>query len=248
MARNKQGKSSAAKAFGTPAPGGARGFLRRVVKWLLVLVAVLVALPLILTPVYKFFNPPISALMVWRLFGGAAIDYRWRDYEDISPVLPATILMSEDGQFCSHAGVDWGAVQEVLDDIEAGRAARGASTISMQVVKNLFLWPSRSYVRKFLEVPLAYYADFILGKRRVMEIYLNIVEWEAGVYGAEAAAQNHFNKGADHLTRRDAARLAAVLPNPRERSASNPGSQTRRIARRAEARGRASGQWTTCLE
>ncbi len=248
MARNKQGKSSAAKAFGTPARRGARGFARKALKWLAVLVVVLVAIPLVLTPVYKFLNPPVSALMVWRLFGGAGIDYRWRDYENISPVLPATILMSEDGQFCSHSGVDWGAVQDVLDSMESGGAVRGASTISMQVVKNLFLWPSRSYVRKVLEVPLAYYADLVLGKRRVMEIYLNIVEWEAGVYGAEAAAQNHFNKAADHLTGRDAARLAAVLPNPRGRSAGNPGAETRRIARRAEARGRAAGPWTGCLE
>ncbi len=248
MARNKQGKSSAAAAFGSPAQRGVRGFLRRTFKWLALVMVVLVAVPLILTPVYTFINPPVSALMVWRLFGGAGIDYRWRDYEDISAVLPATILMSEDGQFCSHSGVDWGAVQEVLDEIESGGAARGASTITMQVVKNLFLWPSRSYVRKFLEVPLAYYADFVLGKRRVMEIYLNIVEWESGVYGAEAAAQYHFNKGADHLTRRDASRLAAVLPNPRVRSAGNPGPQTRRLARRAEARGQVAGQWTTCLE
>ena len=248
MARNKQGNSSSRSTRRSSAPMSTRGIVRRMLKWLAAGLLVLTAIPIILTPVYKFLDPPVSALMAWRLFGGAGIDYRWRDYGEISTALPATILMAEDGQFCSHSGVDWGAVQEVLDEIESGGVARGASTITMQVVKNLFLWPSRSYMRKFIEVPLAYYADFVLGKRRVMEIYLNIVEWDSGVYGAEAAARHHFNKAANNLTRRESARLAVVLPNPRERSASRPGRQTRRLARRAEARARGAAQWTTCLE
>jgi membrane peptidoglycan carboxypeptidase len=103
-----------------------------------------------------------------------------------------SIIMSEDGQFCSHWGVDWGALNAVLD--REGGPSRGASTIAMQTVKNLFLWSSRSYIRKGLEIPLAYYADFILSKRRIMEIYLNIAEWGPGIFGAEAAAQHYFNK------------------------------------------------------
>ena len=208
----------------------------------------LALIPLVLTIFYAFVAPPASTLMVWRWAAGTSIDYRWRKMEEITPILPATILMTEDAQFCSHNGVDWGAVRAAFKSAEAGNRARGASTISMQTVKNVFLWPSRSYVRKILEVPLAYFADLVWGKRRMMEIYLNIAEWGPGIYGAEAAAQYHFNRPASELTAVQAARLAAILPNPLNRSARAPSGGTRRLSRRAYARGRKSAPWTACIQ
>ncbi len=203
---------------------------------------------LILTIVFSFVAPPVSTLMVWRWVAGMPIHYSWRKIEDIAPILPATLIMTEDARFCSHNGVDWDAVKQAYRSAEDGTRARGASTISMQTVKNVFLWPSRSYIRKALEVPLAYFADLVWGKRRMMEIYLNIAEWGPGIYGAEAAAQYHFDRSAGDLTRVQAARLAAILPAPRARSARQPGSGTLKLSRRALARARGAAPWITCIE
>jgi monofunctional biosynthetic peptidoglycan transglycosylase len=136
-------------------------------------------------------------------------------------------------------------VRNALDD-DDGRF-RGASTITMQTVKNLFLWTGRSWVRKGLEAPLALYAELFLSKRRIMEIYLNIVEWDAGVYGAEAAARHYFRTAARNLTDAEAGRLAAVLPSPEYRDAANPGRGTARIARRIAARIPLMGDETACV-
>ncbi|MBZ0216773.1 MAG: monofunctional biosynthetic peptidoglycan transglycosylase, partial [Fimbriimonadaceae bacterium] len=203
--------------------------------------------PFILIIFYSFVAPPVSALMVWRWAAGSSIDYQWLKMEEIAPILPATIIMTEDARYCSHWGVDWDAVQDAIETAESGDQVRGASTISMQTVKNLFLWPTRSYVRKGLEVPLAYFADFVWGKTRMMEIYLNIVEWAPGIYGAAAAAHHHFDTTASQLTDVQAARLAAILPSPLSRSAGSPGDGTRRLSRRALARGREAAPWITCI-
>jgi monofunctional biosynthetic peptidoglycan transglycosylase len=119
-------------------------------------------------------------------------------------------------------------MSKVLDELqETGAASRGASTITMQVVKNLYLWPARSRIRKVIEIPMAVMMDFLLSKRRILELYLNIAEWGDGIYGAEAAARRHFNVSAKDLTRNQAARLVAVLPNPLERNPANPDASTR---------------------
>jgi monofunctional biosynthetic peptidoglycan transglycosylase len=143
-------------------------------------------------PVY-IVVPPVSTLMIYdRLFG--PIERNWVPLDEMAPSLPASVVMSEDGRFCEHRGVDWRELSRVLER-NAG-PNRGASTITMQVVKNLFLWTSRSYVRKALEIPLALYADLVWSKRRTMEIYLNIVELGPGIFGAEAAAQHYFKRHA----------------------------------------------------
>ena len=139
------------------------------------------------------------------------------------------MISSEDGHFCRHRGVDWGELKEAIESAGDG-IARGGSTISMQVVKNLFLWPSRSYLRKALEIPLAYVIEALWPKRRILEIYLNIAEWGPGIFGAEAAARYHFRKSALLLTPREAALLAVSLPNPFERQAGRPGPGTLRLA------------------
>jgi monofunctional biosynthetic peptidoglycan transglycosylase len=207
-------------------------------------IAVLVALPLVLTPIYAFV-PPVSTLMLWSGITGQGMNRDWTPIDRISPNLVNSIIMSEDGQFCSHWGVDWGALNAVLD--REGGPSRGASTIAMQTVKNLFLWSSRSYIRKGLEIPLAYYADFILSKRRIMEIYLNIAEWGPGIFGAEAAAQHYFKKPASKLTPRQAALLTAALPNPITRNPAKPSRYLNSRARNIEARARAARDYVGCI-
>jgi len=206
------------------------------------------AAPVLLTIVFAFADPPFSALMVWRGLEGNGADYRWTRLDDMGQALPATVIMTEDGRFCAHWGVDWAAVAEVIEDLGEGEAPRGASTITMQAVKNLFLWPHRSYVRKFIEVPLAYWLELVWSKRRILEVYLNVVEWGPGIYGAEAAARHHFNVAAGDLSWRQAALLAATLPNPRLRAAGRPGPLTLRLAAQAERRGRQAGAYIDCLK
>jgi monofunctional biosynthetic peptidoglycan transglycosylase len=155
--------------------------------------------------------------------------------------------MSEDARYCQHGGVDWEAVREVIEDAEDGTPSRGASTITMQTAKNLFLWPSRSYIRKGLEVPLALWLDLVLSKRRVLEIYLNIAEWGPGVFGAEAAAQASFGKPAAALSAREAALLATALPNPVRRNASRPSRGHARLAAINVVRAAEAGPYLVCL-
>jgi monofunctional glycosyltransferase len=176
---------------------------------------------------YAVVTPP-STLMVARWFTGRPVVRDVVPLTAISPALAKAVLASEDARFCDHAGVDWSALRDVVDD--EGGPSRGASTLAMQLAKNLFLWPSRSYLRKALEIPLALYLDAILGKRRIMEIYLNVVEWGDGVFGAEAAAQRHFGRSARELGRREAALLATSLPNPILRDPARPSRHQRELA------------------
>ena len=212
------------------------------------LVLLLLALPYFLILLYAL-EPirPISTLMLRDLVLMRGYDRQWVDFDDIAPVLVQSVMMSEDGQFCSHRGIDWGEMKAVVQEALDGEATRGASTIPMQTAKNLFLWNSRSFVRKAMELPLAVAADFIWSKRRLMEIYLNIAEWGPGIYGIEAAAQHHFNVSAADLSRRQAALLAVSLPNPHERNAGDPGRGLQRLAGIIEKRARRSGGYITCL-
>ena len=215
-------------------------------KKLVLLALFLLALPYLVILLYAV-EPirPISTLMLRDLVLLKGYDRQWVEFDDIAPVLVQSVMMSEDGQFCSHRGVDWGEMKAVVQDALDGEATRGASTIPMQTAKNLFLWNSRSFVRKAMEMPLAIAADFVWSKRRLMEIYLNIAEWGPGIYGIEAAAQHHFNVPAAKLSRRQAALLAASLPNPYERNAGKPGRGLQRLAGVIEKRARRSGGYIT---
>ena len=194
---------------------------------LLVVAALLV--PYVLTPFYRV-GHPVSALMAWRWLKGAPVTRQWVDFSAISPSLPRAVVGAEDAKFCSHHGIDWDALQDAIDDAEEGEARRGGSTITQQVAKNLFLWPGRSVVRKALELPLSLWVDFVLPKQRILEIYLNIAELgPSGQFGAEAGAQYAFGHSAATLSPREAALLAAILPNPVKRSARNPGPGVRRL-------------------
>jgi len=212
---------------------------------LLLALGLIAALPFLLLPLYRFVDPPVTAVMAVNSLAGASIDKDWVDLRRISPHLVRAVLVSEDARFCSHRGIDWTELQNALDD-EDGRL-RGASTITMQTVKNLFLWTDRSFVRKALEAPLALYAELVLSKPRIMEIYLNIAQFGAGLYGAEAAARRYFGVTAGELSLSQAARLAAVLPAPLGRDAAAPGPGTRRIAGRIAARAEKSGAYVGCV-
>ena len=211
--------------------------------------AVLALLPVVLTILYlPPFVHPISTLMMKDLVTFQGHDRQWVSIEDVAPALVHSVVMSEDGQFCSHHGVDLAELKVVIDDAISGEQPRGASTITMQTVKNLYLWHRPfATLRKVVEMPLAVYADLVMPKKRIMEIYLNIAEWGPGIYGIEAAAQHHFNVPAAKLSRRQAALLAASLPNPYERNAGKPGRGLQRLAGVIEKRARRSGGYITCL-
>ena len=222
---------------------GHRG-IRRYLRLAFRVILILVLIPVVLVPVYGYV-PPVSTLMIYQRLTGGPVERTWVPLGDIAPSLIASVLMSEDGKFCSHNGVDWDEIGKVLERND--ERPRGASTIAMQTVKNLFLWPSRSYIRKAVEMPLALYADAVWGKRRMMEVYLNVVEWGPGVFGAEAAAQHYFGRPAGRLTAAQSALLAATLPNPGARDPSQPTRNLNAIASRIAGRARASGAYTGCL-
>jgi monofunctional biosynthetic peptidoglycan transglycosylase len=214
----------------------------RVARNLLLIVLAALLLPYLVAPLYRV-GHPVSTLMAWRWLRGAPMSRQWVDFSAISPFLPRSVVAAEDANFCSHHGVDWGALREVIDDAEDGEVARGGSTITQQVAKNLFLWPGRSVVRKALELPLALWIDLVLPKQRILEIYLNIAEFgPSGQFGAEAGSAYAFGRPASALAPREAALLAATLPNPVRRSARNPGPGVRRVAGIYMARAQSSGQ------
>lgn len=187
--------------------------------------------------------------MVARMVTFQPVSRDWVEFDTIAPTLYQSVLMSEDGKFCSHSGVDWDAVNIVITDALDGERPRGASTITMQTAKNLFLWGGRSYLRKVLEVPLALWIDLILPKKRIMEIYLNIAEWDGGgVYGIEAGAQSHFGRAASKLSRRQSALMAVTLPNPILREPSKPNAGLNRLAQTIEARAKQSGAYIKCVK
>ncbi|TCD15973.1 biosynthetic peptidoglycan transglycosylase [Oricola cellulosilytica] len=217
---------------------------------MLLLVAIgLAMLPLALTLLYRLeFTRPVSMLMLVDRFTFRPFHRQWIDIDDVAPVLVQSVIMSEDGQFCSHQGVDWGALNEVINEALEGERARGASTITMQTVKNLFLWNSRSFIRKGLEIPLAIWFDLVVPKKRVLEIYLNIAEWGIATYGVAAASQAYFGKHPTELSPREAALLTVALPNPKERNPASPGPGMSRLADIIQARAAKAGGHTGCLD
>lgn len=222
---------------------------KRIAAWVTIVLLVLAAIPLVLTPIYAIRGvQPISTLMLWDEVTRRPILRDWVSIDDVAPVLLHSVIMSEDGQFCRHRGVDWGEMLAVVDQALEGEETRGASTITMQTVKNLFLWNDRSFIRKGLELPLALYFDFVLSKRRILEIYVNIAEWDTGVYGIEAASQHYFGKPASRLTAREAALITVSLPAPGARNPADPSRTMRRLAQRVERLAKASGAYVGCVD
>jgi monofunctional biosynthetic peptidoglycan transglycosylase len=219
----------------------------RIARAIVLVLIVLVLLPYLIVPLYRFIDPP-SALMMWRRITLQRVEQTWVPLSAISTNLPRAVIAAEDGQFCSHRGIDFGELRAAFREADDLSEMRGGSTIAQQTVKNLFLWQGRSYVRKLLEFPLALWADLVLGKRRMMEIYLNIAEWgPGGQFGAEAGARHAFGKSARDLSGREAALMASILPNPVVRSAAKPGPGVRRLAGLYEGRVRRTAAASACI-
>ncbi len=214
-----------------------RGVGMRRLKIIVLALVLIAAIPFALSVLYSIVNP-VSTLMLWRWVTGERVERVWTPISQMSPVLVRTVVASEDASYCTHWGVDLSEIQAAIDraDDEIGEA-RGASTIPMQLAKNLFLWNSRSFIRKGLELPLALWLDLVLSKRRLLEIYLNIAEWGPdGEFGVEAGAQRAFRIPARAVNASQAALLAVMLPNPHTRDAGKPGPGLRRLAGRLETR------------
>lgn len=201
---------------------GGIGVFGAVARWLLRLLLLLAIALIGLIIAYRFVTP-YSTLMLARLVMNERVERIAVPLNAVSPRLIGALITSEDAHFCHHHGVDWEALREVIDESGEEGPSRGASTITMQVARNLFLWQSRSYVRKALEIPLALLLDFVWPKRRILEIYLNIAEWgDDGIFGAEAASETYFHKSVRDLDLREAALLVAVLPDPHDRDPRHP--------------------------
>jgi len=190
----------------------------KVLKWLLIF---FFASSFITALIYRFVNPPATPLMMIRVIEQLAegekpkLVNQWVPLEDISPSMKLAVIASEDNNFQSHLGVDFKAIQKANKLNKKGKKLRGASTISQQTAKNVFLWPSRTWVRKGLELYFTGLIELCWGKKRIMEVYLNVIEMGDGIYGVGAASETYFRKPASKLTRSESASIAAVLPNPR---------------------------------
>jgi len=188
-----------------------------------------VAVPVLCIVMFRFVPPPLTPFMALRrITSGTGWDYRWMPLAAMSPYIVRAVIAAEDSRFVQHHGFDWTEVESALNDQRRGRRLRGASTISMQCARSLFLWPGRGVVRKGIEAYLTVLLEALWSKSRILEVYLNIVEWGQGIYGCEAAARRHLGVSCAALNGEAAARLAAILPNPRHWSAGHPGPYVRR--------------------
>lgn len=187
--------------------------------------------------IYRFVPPPVTFLMSKRLYEQFRDDRplklkkNWKPLSEISSYLPSAVIAAEDQLFLEHNGFDWDAIRRAYKQNQNGGRIRGGSTITQQVAKNVFLWPGRSYVRKGFEAYFTVLIEVFWGKKRIMEVYLNVAEMGIGVYGAEAASWYYFDKPASELTRYQAALIATILPNPTEYPVRNPGPYVSRRAR-----------------
>lgn len=206
---------------------------RRLILWG---AALGIGLPLAFVVLYRFMAPPVTPLMLIRMAEGEGMERHWVPLRSISPELMRAVVASEDAKFCTHNGFDWDAIDNAIDRYEEGGPVLGGSTISMQTAKNVFLWPGRTFLRKGVEAGFTVLIEQLWGKRRILEVYLNVVEWGHGLYGAEAAANHYFHKPATALTRREAAALAAVLPSPLHWSPVRPSRYVQSRIRTIEAR------------
>ena len=212
--------------------------IRRLLAWVKALAAAFFLISAAVIVAYRFVAPPFTPLMVVRVVEGlgahrwVGVTKRWVDVEHVSPMLLRAVLAAEDGRFFRHHGVDLDALRRAAtyNARHRGRRLRGAGTITMQCARNVFLWQGRSYVRKALEITLSPVLELAWGKRRILEVYLNVIEWGDGLYGVEAAAERYFGVSAAQLDAGQSALLAAALPDPRR---SNPAAPSRYLAARA---------------
>jgi len=200
------------------------GLKRWLWKWLFRGGLAAVALILLAVIFYSFVNPPTTPYMMSESRRLGSVDRAWVSFDEISPHMARSVVAAEDANFCNHWGFDMVAIRAAISQ----GGARGASTISQQVVKNVYLWQGRSWTRKAFEALLTPLIEAFWSKRRILEVYLNVAEFDEGVFGVEAAARHYFGVGPEALSAKQAARLAAILPNPKRRSASKPSASVRK--------------------
>ena len=218
--------------------------LKTFFKWMFRIIIGFIIGSVLLVAVYIVINTPLTPLMIIRVFEGwfggknVGITKTWKSYDEISPNVFRSLMAGEDGKFLKHNGFDWNAIERAKKTNERRKGKRliGASTISMQTSKNVFLWHGRNYVRKGLEAYFTVLIEALWGKKRILEVYANCIEWGDGIYGVEAASQAYFGKSCEKLSAREAALLAAIVPNPRRWSASKPTSYIQRRASMIQAR------------
>jgi monofunctional biosynthetic peptidoglycan transglycosylase len=221
----------------------------RLLRWLFRAILIFIGGSILWVAVYRFLPPPITITMIGDVVGGRSISKDWMPLSRMDPNMARAAVSAEDGNFCKHHGFDFTAIEKALAGNEAGKRYRGGSTISQQTAKNAFLWQGRSWLRKGLETWFTGLIELIWGKKRIMEVYLNIAETGIGTYGANAGAMRYFHHDASHLTPTEAARIAAILPLPKKRDAIDPHGFVRtygdRISRRLEPMKR--GGYLACL-
>jgi len=200
-----------------------------ILRWVALVVF---AVPPVVIAACRFAPPPVTPFMVLRWLGGAGLDYRWVPLTAMSPAIPRAVIASEDARFVRHHGFDWVEIGKAWDAGQKGRRLRGASTITQQCARMLLLWPGRGIVRKLAEAYVTLWLEALWSKRRILEVYLNIVDWGEGVYGCEAAARRAFGTSCAALGAQNAARLVAILPNPQRWSAASPSGYIRKRAAR----------------
>lgn len=218
MARKKPRSSAKTSFFKLP----------NLIRWAKKIVLYFVGISVLWVLLYRFINPPVTWLMVQRAverkWDGKTwkIDHEWRDYDEMSHNLKVAAIAGEDAGFLNHWGFDAGAIQKAYLKNKAGKPIRGGSTISQQTAKNVFLWGGRSWLRKGFEAYFTMLIEILWSKERILEVYLNVIEMGDGIYGAEAACLNYYSKTAESLSKRKAALLVAVFPNPRRWTPANP--------------------------
>jgi monofunctional glycosyltransferase len=225
---------------------------KRKIRWFRLIGLVIVgffAFSILSVAIHRFVPVPVTILMWQRLAEGKGLDHRWVSDENISPYLKAAVIAAEDAKFCTHDGFDYQAIEKAQKYNASHKRKRGASTISQQTAKNVFLWPSRSWIRKGFEVYYTFLIEVMWPKDRILEVYLNSVEWGPGIYGAESASRHWFGKSAKNLTRAEAARLAAILPSPLKWKAAKPGKYVKKRSGSIQSRARAvdAGGYNACL-
>ena len=219
-------------------------------RFLIIAGTVFVGTVLFLLLLFRFVDPPASSVMLQHSLMGRYVEQTWVPLDRISPHLQRAVVASEDAKFCRHFGLDLGELAFVMRQAHRNGTldVRGASTITMQVSRNLFLWQGKSLLRKGMEIAIAPMMELVWPKSRILEVYLNIAEWGPGLFGAEAAANAHFRRTALQLNRSQAALMAASLPNPRIRRPGAPNSSLKRRSRRLLKRTTTLSALMTCLE
>ncbi len=205
----------------------------RIAFWTAKIVVILIALSLVLVVLFRFVPVTYTATM---LLDGNSVTRDWEPLSRIDRNMVSAVIAAEDGKFCSHSGFDVEAIEEAWEERQEGRRERGASTISQQTAKNVFLWQGGGWFRKGLEAYFTFLIENLWSKRRIMEVYLNVAETGIGTYGVEAGSQRYFGHSAARLSRDEASRIAAVLPSPKTRAAINPRGFTARYGNTIEAR------------